>query len=78
MHLPQQHGIKDLDVLEDHLYIMGANDYLYIFYAPRGHAQLVKTVELSPRWWLFSPKAVRPNVQQVEASMLETSTEWYL
>ena len=71
MHLPQQHGIKDLDVLEDHLYVIGANDYLYTFYVPRGHAQLVKAVELSPRWWLFSPKAVPPNVQQVEASMLE-------
>ena len=70
-HLPQLQAIKDLDVLEDHLYVMGENDYLYIFYAPRGHAQLVKTVELSPRWWVFSPKAVRPNVQQVEASMLE-------
>lgn len=70
-HLPQQHTIKDLDVLEDHLYVMGENDSLYIFYAPRGHAQLVKAVELSPRWWLFSPKAVRPNVQQIEASKLE-------
>ena len=71
MHLPQQHGIKDLDVLEDHLYVIGTNDYLYIFYVPRGHAQLVRAIELSPRWWLFSPKADRPNVQQVEASMLE-------
>ena len=71
IHLPQQHGIKDLDVLENHLYVMGENDHLYIFYAPRGHAQLVKTVELSPRWWLFSPKVDRPNVQQVETSMLE-------
>ena len=70
-YLPQQHAIKDLDVLDDHLYVMGENDYLYIFYAPRGHAQLVKTVELLPRWWLFSPKTDRPNVQQVEASMLE-------
>lgn len=70
-HLPQRHPIKDFDVLEDHLYVMGENDHLYIFYAPRGHAQLVKTIELSPRWWLFSPKAVRPNVQQVEASKLE-------
>ena len=70
-HLPQQHAIKDLDVLEDHLYVMGENDSLYIFYVPRGHAQLVKSVELSPRWWLFSPKADRPNVQQVEASKLE-------
>ena len=71
LHLPQHHGIKDLDVLEDHLYVMGENDYLYTFYVPRGHAQLVRAVELSPRWWLFSPKADRPNVQQVEASMLE-------
>ena len=70
-HLPQQHGIKDLDVLEDHLYVIGTNDYLYTFYVPRGHAQLVRAVELSPRWWLFSSKAVPPNVQQVEASMLE-------
>ena len=70
-YLPQQHGIKDLDVLDDHLYVIGENDYLYIFYAPRGYAQLVKTVELSPRWWLFSPKADLPNVQQIEASKLE-------
>ena len=70
-YLPQQHAIKDLDVLDDHLYVMGENDYLYIFYAPRGYAQLVKSVELSPRWWLFSPKVDRPNVQQVEASKLE-------
>ena len=71
MHLPQHHGIKDLDALEDYLYVIGVNDYLYTFYAPRGHAQLVKAVELSPRWWLFSPKAVPPNVQQIEASKLE-------
>ena len=70
-YLPQQHEIKDLDVLEDHLYVMGENDHLYIFYAPRGYAQLVKTVELSPRWWVFSPKAERPNVQQIEASKLK-------
>lgn len=71
MQLPQQHGIKDLDVLEDYLYVIGANDYLYTFYVPRGHAQLVKVVELSPRWWLFSPKAVLPNVQQIESTILE-------
>ena len=70
-YLPQEHGIKDLDVLDDHLYVIGENDHLYIFYAPRGYAQLVKTVELSPRWWLFSPKADHPNVQQIEASKLE-------
>ena len=30
-HLPQQHAIKDLDVLEDHLYVMGENDALLYF-----------------------------------------------
>ena len=70
-YLPQQYGIKDLDVLDDYLYVIGENDHLYIFYAPRGYAQLVKTVELWPRWWLFSPKTERPNVQQIEASKLE-------
>lgn len=70
-HLPQRLLIKDFDVLNDHLYVMGENDHLYIFSVPRGHAQLVKTVELWPRWWLFSPKVDRPNVQQIEASKLE-------
>ena len=57
VYLPQRNTIKDLDVLESHLYVMGANDYLYIFFVGRGKAQLVKAVEMSPRWWLLSPKA---------------------
>ena len=56
-HLPQRHPIKDFDVLDDHLYIMGENDHLYIFYAPRGRAQLVKAVELEKRCWLLSPES---------------------
>ena len=55
-HLPQRHPIKDFDVLNDHLYVMGENDHLYIFYAPRGQARLVKAVELEKRWWLLSLK----------------------
>ena len=39
-HLPQRNPIKDFDVLDDHLYVMGENDHLYIFYAPRGQARL--------------------------------------
>ena len=64
-HLPQQHPIKDLDVLDDHLYVMGENDHLYIFYAPRGRAQLVKAVELEKRYWLLSLKAGSPEVKQI-------------
>ena len=64
-HLPQRHPIKDFDVLNDHLYVMGENEYLYIFYAPRGQAQLVKAVELEKRWWLLSLKAGSPEVKQI-------------
>ncbi len=64
-HLPQRHPIKDLDVLNDHLYVMGENDHLHIFYAPRGQARLVKVIELEKRWWLLSLKAGSPEVKQI-------------
>ena len=64
-HLPQRHPIKDFDVLNDHLYVMGENDHLYIFSVPRGHAQLVKAVELEKRCWLLSLKASSPEVKQI-------------
>ena len=65
-HLPQRHAIKDFDVLNDHLYVMGENDHLYIFSAPRGQAQLVKAVELEKRWWLLSLKVGSPEVKQIQ------------
>ena len=64
-YLPQRNPIKDFDVLNDHLYVMGENDHLYIFYAPRGQARLVKAVELEKRWWLLSLKADGIEVKQV-------------
>ena len=64
-HLPQRHPIKDFDVLNDHLYVMGENDHLYVFSVPRGHAQLVKAVELEKRCWLLSLKAGSPEVIQI-------------
>ncbi len=64
-HLPQRHPIKGFDVLNDHLYVMGENDHLYIFYVPRGRARLVKAVELEKRWWLLSLKAGSPEVKQI-------------
>ena len=74
MYLPQRNAIKDFDVRGLHLYVMGANDSLYIFSIALGQARLVKVVEMSPRWWLFSPKEVRPGVEQV---LLSTSGRYF-
>ena len=68
-HLPQQHPIQDLDALDDYHYVMGENDYLYNFYAPRGQARLVKAVEMSSRWWLLSPEASGSEVEQILLSI---------
>ena len=64
-HLPQRNPIKDFDVLNDHLYVIGKNEYLYIFYAPRGQVRLTKAVELEKRWWLLRLKADGIEVKQV-------------
>ena len=67
-HLPQRNVIKDLDVLDTYLYIIGANDYLYVFSLVFGQARLVKSVELEKRWWLLSPEAGSPKVKQIPLS----------
>ena len=74
-HLPQRNPIKDLDILDDHLYVMGENEYLYIFYAPRGQAQLVKAVELEKRWWLLGLKPGSPEVEQIPLPTSNTFPE---
>ncbi len=74
MYLPQRNAIKDFDVRGLHLYVMGANESLYIFSVALGQARLVKVVEMSPRWWLFSPKEVGPGVKQV---LLTTSDDTF-
>ena len=74
MYLPQRNAIKDLDVRGLHLYVMGANESLYIFSVALGQARLFKVVEMSPRWWLFSPKEVSPGVKQI---LLSTSDDTF-
>ncbi len=64
-HLPEQHAIKDIDVRDTHLYVLGANDALYIFSIVFGQARLVKAVELEKRWWLLHPKATPSEVEQI-------------
>lgn len=65
VNLPYQNAIKDIDVHESHLYIIGTNDRLYIFSIVRGVSRLVKVVEMSPRLWLLSLKGIGPEVIQI-------------
>ena len=72
MYLPQRDAIKDFDVKNAHLYVIGANNSLSIFSFYRGQARLAKSVELEKRWWLLSLNAVRPDVKQVPLSTTST------
>ncbi len=66
--LPYPHAIKDLDVHDGHLYVIGENDSLYIFHAPRGQAQLIKAVKLEKRRWLLCPKVGGAEIEQIPLS----------
>ena len=68
MYLPARDAIIDLDVWDTHLYVMGANSTLSIFFLYRGQVRFVKTVELEKRWWLLSLNAVSPGVKQIPLS----------
>lgn len=72
VHLPDQNTIKDFDVRESHLYVLGANDTLYVFSIDFGQARLVKSVELERRWWLLSLKPGSPEVKQSRFPTSET------
>ena len=79
LHLPYQNAIKDFDVSGSHLYVLGANDTLYVFSIDFGQARhvkiielenfgqarLIKTIELEKRWWLLSLKRGSPEVEQI-------------
>ena len=67
-YLPQRNTIKDIDVLDTYLYVIGANDYLYVFSLVFGQARLVKSLELEKRWWLLSPEAGSAEVKQIPLS----------
>jgi hypothetical protein len=71
-HLPDQNTIKDFDVRESHLYVLGANDTLYVFSIDFGQARLVKSIELERRWWLLSLKPGSPAVKQSRFPTSET------
>ena len=69
-HLPDQNTIEDFDVRESHLYVLGANDTLYVFSIDFGQARLVKSIELERRWWLLS---LKPGSREVKQSRFPTS-----
>ncbi len=68
VHLPDQNTLTDVDVRESHLYVMSANDHLYVFSINFGHARLVKAVALEKRWWLLSPKTGGLEIEQIPLS----------
>ncbi len=89
LHLPDQNTIKDFDVRESHLYVLGANDTLYVFSIDFGQARpvkiielenfgqarLIKTIELEKRWWLLSLKPGSPEVEQIPLPTSNTFPE---
>ena len=66
-HLPNQKGIKDMDVRDAHLYVLGEDNYsLYIFSLEFRQPKFVKFNKLAKRWWLLSPGVTPPKVQQFQ------------
>ncbi len=50
-HLPRRNGIKDMDVRDLHLYVLGEDNYsLYIFSLDLGQPRFVKSYKLAKRW----------------------------
>ena len=66
MQLPQRKPIKNMDIRDAHLYVLGENDALYIFPMDFGQARLVKMIKLNKRWWLLSPKVEATKVKQYQ------------
>ena len=89
LHLPDRNIIKDFDVRESHLYVLGANDTLYVFSIDFGQARpvkiielenfgqarLIKTIELEKRWWLLGLKPGSPEVEQIPLPTSNTFPE---
>ena len=69
-HLPDQNTIKDFDVRDSHLYVLGADEILYVFSIDFGQVRLVKSVELEKRWWLLAPKTGELEIEQIPLSTL--------
>ena len=66
-YLPNKNGIKDMDVRDVHLYVLGEDNYsLYIFSLEFRQPRFVKSKKLGKRWWLLSPGITPPKVQQFQ------------
>lgn len=53
--LPNKNGIKDMDVQNKYLYVLGEDNYsLYIFSLEFRQPRFVKSKKLMKRWWLLS------------------------
>ena len=65
--LPNKNGIKDMDVQDEHLYVLGEDNYsLYIFSLEFRQPRFVKSKELAKRWWLLCPDDIPAQVLQFQ------------
>ena len=65
--LPNKNRIKDIDVQNQHLYILAEDNYsLYIFSLEFRQPRFVKSDKLAKRWWLLCPSATSPKMQQIQ------------
>ncbi len=72
-YLPEQrNAIKDIDIRDDHLYVLGESDSLHVFSLHTGNARHVISNKLMKRWWLLSPEAETPKVKQIPLSTTPT------
>ena len=75
-YLPEQrHAIKDIDVRDAHLYVLGENDSLHVYSLYTGHARHVISDKLMKRWWLLSLDAEAPKVKQIPLSTTHTTPD---
>lgn len=65
--LPNKNGIKDMDVQDEHLYVLGEDNYsLYIFSLEFRQPRFVRSKELAKRWWLLCPDDIPAKVLQFQ------------
>ena len=63
--LPNNNEIKNIDIQNDHLYVLGEDNYsLYIFSLAYRQTRFVRSKKLGKRWWFLSPSAKPPNIQE--------------
>lgn len=64
--LPNRNPINDFDAWYSYLYVMSANDALYIFEKDKDQIKLIRTAKMSDRWRFLYPNNTSQIVQQIK------------